>query len=182
GGLGLVVDRVVEHLDDEEAALLVERGGDRALDLGLRGDELDAQARPDPELGQGLVRRERAVDLPGLLLREEGQGEKRQQVRHVLIFSAPGYAGARVRVRFCEARSGRPLGGAARRRAPACSTGRSAARSRRPRRPGRWARIRGTRWPARRTTCTGAARPPSSGARTRRSTRTRSSRSPAARC
>ena len=45
--------RIVEHFDDEQSAVLVERHRHRAFDLRLAGDQLDPQPRRDLETRPG---------------------------------------------------------------------------------------------------------------------------------
>ena len=51
--------RARSSIDDEQAAVLVERDRDRVDDIGLRSDEFDAQAGLELELRDGVSRRAR---------------------------------------------------------------------------------------------------------------------------
>ena len=70
--------RVLEALDDPDAALLVDGEGDRVDDLRLAGEELDLELVGDLELRDRLLRRE--VRLAGRLAVVEAElllGERR---------------------------------------------------------------------------------------------------------
>src|SRR5262249_35150179 len=61
-----------------EPAVLVEGHGHRALDVGLGGDQLDAEAGGDVELLQGLLRREGTAHLGGFPRRLVGSRQQDQ--------------------------------------------------------------------------------------------------------
>ena len=61
--LGLCMERVVAHLDDEQAALFVERHRHRVDDVGLGGDQLDAKAGGELKRVEGCLGRVRWLGL-----------------------------------------------------------------------------------------------------------------------
>ncbi len=68
------VERIAGHLDDEDAAVLVDVHGDGALDVGFGGDEFDAEAGLDAQHVERLFRGVGRACGPGLAGEGAGAG------------------------------------------------------------------------------------------------------------